>query len=312
MHVGIALMRHWFTSGVASLVDVLATAEALRPTLNPTLPPISFELLGERSAGPSAASFVVPIQGPLARLAECDVAVVGAIGATRADDVLGHLASAQGRPLVAALERIGDDVPVAAACTGTFVLAEAGVLDGREATTSWWLGSAFRDRYRSVHLNMDSMVVVDGRTRTAGAAFAHIDLALSLVHAVSPDLARTVAEFLVVDARSAQSSYVAISHIAASDDIVEAFERFARSHLSEAFDVGAAAAAIGTSRRTLERRTRRATGMSPVGFVHRIRVDTARHLLATTERSSERVANDVGYTSASTLRTLLRRYPARR
>jgi transcriptional regulator GlxA family with amidase domain len=312
MHVTIAVVDGWFTSGVASIVDVLRTAHALRPTLGPTVPPITFALLGAPPSVRSAASFSIRTQGTLAELADGDVAVIAAIGAVRAEELLDALRSPSGRQLVRAVERVPDDVGLAAACTGTFALAEAGVLDGRAATTSWWLGSDFRQRYRSVRLQMDSMVVADGRARTAGAAFAHIDLALALVRTVSPDLARSVAEFLVVDARPAQSSYIAISQIAAADDVVEAFERFVRAHLAEAFDISQAAAAIGTSRRTLERRTRDATGSSPVGLVHRIRVDTARHLLATTGRSSERVANDVGYASASTLRTLLRRYPSRR
>jgi transcriptional regulator GlxA family with amidase domain len=311
MHVAIAVVDGWFTSGVASIVDVLRTAEALRPTLGPTLAPITFRLLGDRSSVASAASFTIRTDGSLTEFAASDVAIVGALGATDPRDLLDALSSAAGRRLVHAIAGAHADVQLAAACTGTFALAEAGVLDGRAATTSWWLGSAFRQRYRSVRLQMDSMVVVDGSVRTAGAAFAHIDLALSLVRTVSPDLARQVAEFLVVDLRPAQSSYVAISQIAAADDVVEAFERFVRSHLADPFDVSSAAAAIGASRRTLERRTRDAVGLSPIGLVHRIRVDTARHLLATTTRSTERVANDVGYASASTLRTLLRRYPTR-
>jgi transcriptional regulator GlxA family with amidase domain len=200
---------------------------------------------------------------------------------------------------------------VAAACTGVFTLAESGLLDMRRATTSWWLGAAFRSRYPSVILDLGAMVVADGGVVTAGAAFAHIDLALALVRRVSPGLAGHVARLLVIDERVSQSAYLVVDHLNHNDPLVLAFEQEARAHLSESLDVRELAAAIGTTRRTLERRTQAALGMSPLAVVQRLRAERAAHLLRTTAQSVEQIAPQVGYANASTLRSLLRQFQVR-
>jgi transcriptional regulator GlxA family with amidase domain len=87
---------------------------------------------------------------------------------------------------------------------------------------------------------------------------------------------------------------------------VLAFERHVRDHLSEPFDASQVASAIGASRRTLERRTRQVIGLSPLGIVHRLRLERAQHLRRTTDLSTDAIANRVGYTNAETLRALQR------
>jgi transcriptional regulator GlxA family with amidase domain len=196
---------------------------------------------------------------------------------------------------------------LAAACTGVFPLADSGLLDGRRATTTWFLGPTFNRRFPDVTLELDLMVVADGPVLTAGAAFAHIDLGLALVRAVSAELAQVVARLLVIDERPSQAAYLAYDHLAHDDPVVLAFERHVRAELAEPFDVGGAAAAIGTSRRTLERRTQQVLGMSPLGIVQRLRLERAEHLRRTTDLSLDQIAGRVGYANAETLRSLRRR-----
>jgi transcriptional regulator GlxA family with amidase domain len=308
MHVGLLAGEGCFSSGLTALIDVLSTAQAQRPAVDPSIPPIRVDVTGTGRRITTGAGLAVPVTMHPRELSAVDVVVVPALGTMTAEDTLSALTAPASRAIIQVLGGLDPAVTtVAAACTGVFTLAESGLLDRRRATTSWWLGAAFRSRYPSVILDLDSMVVADAGVLTAGAAFAHIDLALALVRRVSPGLAEHVARLLVIDERAAQSAYLATDHLNHNDPLVLAFEQQARARLGQGLDAGELAAALGTSRRTLERRTQAALGMSPLALVQRLRAERAVHLLRTTGQSVEQIAPQVGYANASTLRALLRR-----
>jgi transcriptional regulator GlxA family with amidase domain len=196
---------------------------------------------------------------------------------------------------------------ISAACIGTFVLAESGLLDHQRATTTWWLSPLFRARYPHVRLDEANMIVSSGRFVTAGAALSHIDLALWLIRRVSPQLAAVTAKYLIVDSRPSQSAYALSDHLVHSDGVVQRFEAWARAHLADRFSLEEAARAVGASKRTLARRMQAVVGKSPQSYFQTLQVERAVHLLKTEGASVDDAAAQVGYSDGATLRALLRR-----
>ncbi len=307
MHIAVIAMDGCFGSGLASMVDIVNTAEFARSSVDDSIEALSIDIVGATPSVRTGAGWSVPVTASIDELNSFDVVAVAGWGTMSGPDTVNALAGTEGRWLVGALADLaGQDTTVAAACTGTFALAEAGLLENRWATTSWWAGPTFRGRYPRVHLDLDAMVVVDEPVVTAGAAFSHVDLGLALVGRTSPELASRVASLLVIDERPAQSAYVAMDHLTHHDPIVIAFEREVRANLDRSLVISELASAVGTSRRSLERRTRSALGMSPLSLVRRMRYERAMHLRRTTDQSIEQIARQVGYANASTLSTLLR------
>lgn len=311
MRIGVIAVPGTVDSALTSVLDILAAAEGLRPSVDAQIPPIETVIAGIGATALTQRGLTVPIEHHLGDLgvAGLDLVVVPALGVFEEHEVqpaLTRSASLVVRELLKGLE--AENRPrLAGGCTGTFLLAEAGCLDGHRATTSWWLSELFAQRYPQVELDMTRMVVESGEILTAGAAFAHIDLAIRIVSDISPRLADLVAARLLIDERPSRSLDAAAAHLVRSDTLVSELEDWVRGHLAESFNLDAVAQGLGTTRRTLERRTRERLGVTPLGLVRRVRVERATHLQRTTEQSMEQIAQAVGYRNAATLRRLLQR-----
>jgi transcriptional regulator GlxA family with amidase domain len=312
MRVGVVAVPGCFDSGLTSVLDVLRTANASRRQVDRDIPAIGVQVVAQASEPvPTAGGLLVPVELTFdaADTARLDLLIIPALGATSPAGVEDALQRQDVRSLRAHLRRWFDDtgMELAAACTGTFVLAETALLDDRRATTSWWLTGVFRRRYPKVELDMSRMVVRDGPVTTAGAAFAHIDLAMSVVSRVSPQLAEVTAAALLVDERPARSVESALGYLSSADQLVTDFEGWVRAHLDEDISVADAAVAIGTNRRTLERRLRVRLGTTPYALIQRLRVERAHHLRRTTALSLEQIAPMVGYRNTASLRRIFKR-----
>lgn len=309
MKVSVLVVDKVFDSGLAAVLDVLRTAEALRGEL--PAPPPSWRVrcvsVGGSEPVRTAAGHSVDVR-PVDAAGPADLLVVPGSWHPRPEQLTDWVASAAAAPVREAVLRArAEGAALAAACAGTFVLAEAGVLDGLAATTSWWLAPAFRKRYPRVELDERRMVVPAPGVTTAGAALAHLDLALALVRSVSPALADLTSRYLLLDSRASQASYAIPGHLARTDPLVDAFERHLRGRLDEPLRVAETARRLGVSERTLQRTVRAALGVTPVRFAQQIRLEQAAHLLRTTDLPLDAVARRVGYENGTTLATLLRR-----
>ncbi|RKG70980.1 helix-turn-helix domain-containing protein [Corallococcus sp. CA054B] len=223
------------------------------------------------------------------------------------EQLLSRADTARGTELLARAAAKG--ATVAASCSATFVLAAAGLLEGRSATTTWWLVPAFVRRFPQVTVRADRMVIESDGVLTAGSAFAHADLMLAIVARVaSPSLAHLVARYLVLDERVSQSRYMVMEHLRVSDPALSAVERFITANLGRQLTLEELARAAATSSRTLARRVQAGLGMTPLEFVQRVRVAHASHLLETTRDSVDDVAARVGYADAAAFRRVYRRY----
>lgn len=307
MRLHLLVLDGVFDLGLAALTDTLVTANELAPTLKDAPAPIELALVGVRRRVHTAQGLTVPVV-PADSVARPDAVLVPALGAKMPEALAARLVRPDVADAAALLQRwFAAGATMGAACTGTFLLAESALLDGRRATTSWWLAPMFRQRYPRIALDESQMLVNSSGVTTAGAAMAHLDLALSVVRSRSPALAALAARYLLVETRGSQAAFVIPDHLAHADPVVERFERWARHRLAQGFSLSEAALAVGASERTLARRLRGVLGKSPLSYFQDLRVERAVHLLQTGHDSVDRIATQIGYADGVTLRSLLRR-----
>jgi transcriptional regulator GlxA family with amidase domain len=202
----------------------------------------------------------------------------------------------------------GAGASVAASCASTFILAQAGLLSGKRATTTWWLAPVFHRLHPDVDLVADQIVVADWPIATAGAAMAQMDIMLTVIAKfASPSLSEACARYLLLDQRRSQAPYMAVTFLAGQDDKIARAEAWVRANIDRDFSMDEIADAVSLTPRTFARRLASICGLSPVKFAQRIRIEAAERLLETTRLSVDEVARRVGYAEPSTLRRLIRR-----
>ena len=290
-------------TSVAITIDVLAMAN--RACQNAGRP-CAFEV---RLAGSGAHLFRPFLAFPEARHEQPALFIIPAQGLSKAPSYRERLAepdAVEARSLIAGASEAG--AHIASSCTGTLLLASAGLLDGRRATTAWWLAPIFGELFPLAQLDTAELVLTDGPFTTAGAAMAQMDLMVGIVaRYAGGEIAERCARTMILDERRSQAPYMAISLLAASSESVARAAAWARARLEQDIGVGDIAAAVGQSPRTFARRVVAATGLSPIQFLQRLRVERAMELIETTFLPFEEIAFRVGYSDPSTLRTLIRR-----
>ena len=305
MRISILALDELFDTGLIVTLDTFALANKLSARQMGGTPRFDVSVVGVRKKVRSALGLAIPVKA-ITPASKPDWVIVPALATGQPAQLLAALARRDVTEATTQLRKWhAKGVHIAASCIGSFILAEAGLLDHRDATTTWWLAPLFRQRYPDVLLDESRMLVSSGTVVTAGAAMGHLDLALWLIRKASPELATVVSRYMLADIRSSQAPYIIPNHLAQADPLVMHFERWARDHLKDGFSLPKAAKALATSVRTLQRRCEAVLGKSPLSYFQDLRVERARSLLQGGGLDIDAIAAEVGYVDGATLRALL-------
>jgi transcriptional regulator GlxA family with amidase domain len=208
----------------------------------------------------------------------------------------------------------GAGTRIASICSGAFSLADAGLLDGRRATTHWLAADVFRARFPAVHLDPDVLYVDEGQVLTSAGASAGLDLCL---HMVARDYGADVAAYAARVAvaplhRSGGQAQFILRNTAPAKHIAERTELddvlgWIEQHAHRDLTLGDIAKQAAVSIRTLNRRFQAETGQTPMQWVTGVRVRHAQQLLESTAHGVEKIGRDVGFSSAANFREQFRR-----
>lgn len=201
--------------------------------------------------------------------------------------------------VIAYLRRCAAEVRyLCSVCSGSSLLAAAGILDGRRAATHWRLAEELQSRYPQIKVEVDRIYVRDGSIWTSGGVSAGIDLALALVaDDLGEQIARQVAQDMVVYYRrpGGQSQFSALAELGGDETMFSSLLEWIRSHLSERLTVEQLADRMAMSPRNFSRAFARAIGVSPAKAVERLRLEAARERVESSQQPIEQIACSMGF-----------------
>jgi len=257
----------------------------------------------------SAGGVPIVVETALGDLGRVDIALVTDLSVDMTADPRGRW------PAAAAWlgARHEEGTLVTSVCTGALLLAEAGLLDGLEATTHWAAIPIFRDYYPAVRLQAQRILCPAGAGHgivTSGGAGSYNALALYLVarFAGSGEAQRVARLFLIGDLSEGQLPFAGMARPRNHDDrVIGDVQAWIADHYAVPRPVAEMARRAGLTERTFTRRFRRATGYAPTEYVLALRMEEAKQMLETTSESTERVGSPVGYADTASFRRLFKR-----
>ncbi|SNB62251.1 transcriptional regulator, AraC family with amidase-like domain [Arboricoccus pini] len=191
-------------------------------------------------------------------------------------------------------------------CTGVFLLAAAGLLEGKLITTHWECAAKFRSDYPNIDLNTDAIFLRDGALITAAGVTAGIDLALSLVEEdYGKEIAMIVARYMVMFMKRPGGQSQFSAHLVgqmSQTTLIQRAQEHVLANLNGSLDVESLARSVGMSTRNFARVFRKELGLTPADFVAAARTDAARRLLEDTTQPLQRIANACGFANVNAMR----------
>jgi len=313
LRIGILVADGCMLSSIASASDTLRVAQALSDIRHPNsglrLEAVAFGARGQERVRTSVGLELAGLSAPPD---DIDLLLLPGLMHHSPRDLVTRVAAMQAEmDLIRTMHLRG--VQVAGTCSGTVLLAECGLLDGHRATCSWWLATAFRERYPRVRLEADAMVVEDGSILTAGGAASLQSLMMKLIAQVGgEELAQQTARMLLIDTeRQSQAPYVSQALMERPrNSLSEKAEQFLQHQLHQEVSVTQLAEHCGTSERSLLRHFRTHHGVTPVAHIQHLRVERAKALLETTHLSFDEIVERCGYSDSASFRKLFKRATA--
>ncbi len=310
-HVSLVATPDAQVSPLSGLFEVL-NAFGLLSGLEPDVPPQPFEVeIVASSAEDAVGASGLPLGAHRTHheIERTDIVVVPLMMVRGVDWVRGRYPE-----LVAWLRRMhGAGARVCSTCTGVLLLAETGLLDGREATIHWAFAPTFRRNFPQVKLRCEEVLVAAGARQelvmTGGVTSWH-DLALYLIATyVGPTAARSMARLMMLQWHAeGQAPYVAFAPPADhGDGEVRALQEWLRTHFAVQNPVDEMVRRSGLPSRSLERRFRKATSSSPIAYVQSLRIEEAKRRLERTRAPVDEISAAVGYENAAFFRRLFKR-----
>ncbi|OIJ99108.1 GlxA family transcriptional regulator [Streptomyces colonosanans] len=310
LRVGVLAYPGCFASEVFGVPDLLTMATHVAAAQGPVQPAYEVSVVSPRRRVIASGGSVLDVSA----MRPVDVLIVPGFELSPTLDLDATLANLG--PEVASIRaHAASGTAVVSICVGAFLVAEAGLLGGREATTSWLFADRFARRYADVRLRPESLVVTDRGVTTTAAFSAMYDFALQFIREHDgPRVARSTARVaLVDDARSTQASYVDSELVpTAGREFSLNVKRWLDQNLGARYDLPALAQEFHVSTRTMLRRFGEEAGETPLGYLQAVRVRRAKHLLETTDRTVASIAADVGYRDPGAFSGIFARHTGRR
>jgi transcriptional regulator GlxA family with amidase domain len=309
--LGLMAFDSCMLSSLSGPADALRVAQVLAQIRSPEqAPKFESKVFNVRGAERVRTDSGIEIGAePLAPDMDFDLVLVPGINYRRPRELLDRRAEFE--PELAAMRAFHlRGTRIAATCSGTYLLAMSGLLDGRRATTSWWMASSFRRHFPSVQLEEQALVIEDGNLVTTGASTAVYTLVVRLVAEVGgEELAQQTSRMMLLDMeRQSQAPYVSQALLEKPrHSLAEKITRFLEKELHNQISVSRLAAHCGTSERSLLRHFRSHYGVSPLGYIQHLRVERAKALLEATQLSFDEVVGRCGYSDVPSFRKLFKR-----
>ncbi|WP_327249832.1 GlxA family transcriptional regulator [Streptomyces sp. NBC_01320] len=310
LRIGVLAYPGCFASEVFGVPDLLTMATHVAAAQGSVQPAYEVSVVSPRRRVMASGGSVLDVSA----VRPVDVLIVPGFELSPTLDLDAALANL-GPEVASIRSQAASGAAVVSICVGAFLVAEAGLLGGREATTSWLFVDRFARRYADVRLRPESLVVTDRGVTTTAAFSAMYDFALQFIREHDgPRVARSTARIaLVDDARSTQAPYVDSALIpTVGRDFSLSVKRWLDQNLSARYDLPTLAQEFHVSTRTMLRRFGDEAGETPLAYLQTVRVRRARHLLETTDRTIASIAADVGYRDPGTFSGIFARHMGQR